>query len=220
MAKLNPFRFSTKYDDDETDLLYYGHRYYNPSTGRWPSRDSIEELSFHRSYLKTLNFDDRVELQNRMPDGNEFAFLQNDSIDVYDVNGLLAGNCVTLTEAAATAAAGMAALPATAIVLGVVIAGEGVVIWYEVCTAPKCGKCKACIPSVGTKAIKRTDYPPSKPHGPIPTPHSHIVQVNQSPYPACVCYWNDADPPVVPGIPPLQPLSQYPSPPGGGGPDN
>jgi uncharacterized protein RhaS with RHS repeats len=33
MAKLNPFRFSTKYQDDETDFLYYGYRYYNPSTG-------------------------------------------------------------------------------------------------------------------------------------------------------------------------------------------
>ena len=26
MAKNNPFRFSTKYDDDESDLLYYGYR--------------------------------------------------------------------------------------------------------------------------------------------------------------------------------------------------
>ena len=43
MAKLNPFRFSTKYQDDETDLLYYGERYYNASTGRWLSRDPIEE---------------------------------------------------------------------------------------------------------------------------------------------------------------------------------
>jgi hypothetical protein len=25
MAKNNPFRFSTKYDDDESDLLYYGY---------------------------------------------------------------------------------------------------------------------------------------------------------------------------------------------------
>ena len=39
MAKANPFRFSTKYQDDETDLLYYGYRYYGPSTGRWLSRD-------------------------------------------------------------------------------------------------------------------------------------------------------------------------------------
>jgi len=43
MAKVNPFRFSTKYNDDETDFLYYGYRYYNSSTGRWLSRDPIDE---------------------------------------------------------------------------------------------------------------------------------------------------------------------------------
>jgi len=43
MAKVNPFMFSTKYYDWETGLYYYGHRYYNPSTGRWLSRDPIGE---------------------------------------------------------------------------------------------------------------------------------------------------------------------------------
>lgn len=43
LANTNPFRFSTKYQDDETDLLYYGYRYYNPSTGRWISRDPLGE---------------------------------------------------------------------------------------------------------------------------------------------------------------------------------
>ncbi|MCW5556150.1 MAG: RHS repeat-associated core domain-containing protein [Verrucomicrobiae bacterium] len=43
VAKANPFRFSTKFQDDETDLLYYGYRYYDPSTGRWLNRDPIEE---------------------------------------------------------------------------------------------------------------------------------------------------------------------------------
>ncbi|AHF92643.1 type IV secretion protein Rhs [Opitutaceae bacterium TAV5] len=38
-----PFGFSTKYQDRLTGLYYYGYRYYNPSTGRWPSRDPIEE---------------------------------------------------------------------------------------------------------------------------------------------------------------------------------
>lgn len=42
-AALNPFRFSTKYTDPETGLNYYGFRYYAPSTGRWLSRDPIEE---------------------------------------------------------------------------------------------------------------------------------------------------------------------------------
>lgn len=38
-----PFGFSTKYTDAESGLLYYGFRYYDPVTGRWPSRDPIEE---------------------------------------------------------------------------------------------------------------------------------------------------------------------------------
>jgi RHS repeat-associated protein len=43
-AKTNPFRFSTKFQDDETDLLYYGHRYRPASPGGWLSRDPIGEL--------------------------------------------------------------------------------------------------------------------------------------------------------------------------------
>jgi RHS repeat-associated protein len=43
MARANPFRFSTKYQDDQTDLLYYGYRYYSPNTGRWISRDQLGE---------------------------------------------------------------------------------------------------------------------------------------------------------------------------------
>jgi RHS repeat-associated protein len=39
----NPFQFSTRYQDRETGLTYFGHRYYNPSTGRWLIRDPAEE---------------------------------------------------------------------------------------------------------------------------------------------------------------------------------
>ena len=39
----NPLRFSTKYTDPETGLLYYGYRYYSPSLGRWLSRDPVGE---------------------------------------------------------------------------------------------------------------------------------------------------------------------------------
>src|SRR5208283_930270 len=66
MAKVNPFRFSTKYCDDESDLVYYGYRYYNPSTGRWLNRDPDEE------------------------DGglNLCGFVNNDAVDYWDVLGL------------------------------------------------------------------------------------------------------------------------------------
>jgi len=43
MAKANPFRFSTQYQDDETDLLMYVHRPYSACQGRFLSRDPIEE---------------------------------------------------------------------------------------------------------------------------------------------------------------------------------
>jgi RHS repeat-associated protein len=49
MANLNPVRFSTKYQDDETGLFDYGHRYYDPGTGRWESRDPVDEPGFQAS---------------------------------------------------------------------------------------------------------------------------------------------------------------------------
>jgi RHS repeat-associated protein len=45
-AVTNKYRFSTKPLDAEiatAPLYYYGYRYYDPITGRWPSRDPIEE---------------------------------------------------------------------------------------------------------------------------------------------------------------------------------
>ena len=49
-ADKNPFRFSTKYTDAETQLVYYGKRYYNPSVGRFVGRDTIEEKGGRNLY--------------------------------------------------------------------------------------------------------------------------------------------------------------------------
>ena len=43
LAAEMPFRFSTKYQDAETGLYSYIFRPYDPITGRWLSRDPIEE---------------------------------------------------------------------------------------------------------------------------------------------------------------------------------
>ena len=43
VTKIPDHGFSTKPQDAETGLYYYGYRYYDPVTGRWPSRDPIEE---------------------------------------------------------------------------------------------------------------------------------------------------------------------------------
>lgn len=84
MAKVNPFRFSTKYHDDESDLLYYGYRYYNPSTGRWLSRDPINELSFNSFYRNGLG---RKRFHSKPYE--DYLFVGNDSINKIDWNGLL-----------------------------------------------------------------------------------------------------------------------------------
>jgi RHS repeat-associated protein len=43
MAEKNPFRFSTKFADNESGLVYYGYRYYSSINGTWLGRDPIEE---------------------------------------------------------------------------------------------------------------------------------------------------------------------------------
>ena len=49
-AGSNPFRFSSEYYDEETGLVYYNYRYYNPELGRWISRDPIEEQGGYNLY--------------------------------------------------------------------------------------------------------------------------------------------------------------------------
>jgi len=51
----NPLRFSTKYQDAEGDLAYYGYRYYSTSTGKWLSRDLIGELGGPNTYQFVYN---------------------------------------------------------------------------------------------------------------------------------------------------------------------
>jgi len=66
LAQINPFRFSSEYFDDETDLVYYNYRYYSPRLGRWLSRDPIGETG-------GLNL---------------YGMLGNDAVNVWDKLGL------------------------------------------------------------------------------------------------------------------------------------
>ena len=78
-AAANPFRFSTKYTDDETGLVYYGYRYYAPVAGRWVSRDPI-------------NSPDISQWISRHPvkeDGNVYAFVYNSPVMAVDPDGRL-----------------------------------------------------------------------------------------------------------------------------------
>ncbi|MFT3867139.1 MAG: RHS repeat-associated core domain-containing protein [Nibricoccus sp.] len=63
----NPFRSATKYTDDETGLIYYGMRYYQPNLGRFINRDPAEE-------------------QGGI---NLYAFCGNDGVNRYDLLGMV-----------------------------------------------------------------------------------------------------------------------------------
>jgi RHS repeat-associated protein len=65
----NPLGFSTKYTDRESGFLYFGYRHYNPSTGRWLSRDPLGEEAA----------------------SNLYSFVDNDGIDFFDLDGLEKG---------------------------------------------------------------------------------------------------------------------------------
>jgi RHS repeat-associated protein len=51
----NPFRFSTKYHEEQIELYYYGFRYYSPDLGRWLNRDPIGEAGGWNLYVFTEN---------------------------------------------------------------------------------------------------------------------------------------------------------------------
>ena len=62
LALENKWRFSTKYTDSETGLVYYGYRYYSPGLGRWISRDPLSEQSRFAELTKSMDVSQKVEL--------------------------------------------------------------------------------------------------------------------------------------------------------------
>ncbi len=66
-----PYRYSTKPLDQPTGFYYYGYRYYDPTTGRWPSRDPIEENGGINLYgfvgNDVINKSDHLGLSNLPP---------------------------------------------------------------------------------------------------------------------------------------------------------
>jgi len=55
MADNFNFKFSSYYTDDETDLVYYGYRYYDAETGRFLNRDPIGEEGGENLYAMCSN---------------------------------------------------------------------------------------------------------------------------------------------------------------------
>lgn len=99
MAKANPFRFSTKYQDDETDLLYYGERYYSASTGRWNSKEPLNALTGTEARYELLRSCGQKDAAARSMaedagEAPEYTFVRNSPVALYDLLGL----CIPLPD--------------------------------------------------------------------------------------------------------------------------
>jgi RHS repeat-associated protein len=85
-ANLNPFRFSSKYQDPETDLLYYGFRYLSADSSKWLNRDPSDEIA-SKNLLGFIRNDPinrcdslgREEFLWRLPDANPNGKAYQDS---------------------------------------------------------------------------------------------------------------------------------------------
>ncbi len=95
-AAANPFRFSTKYWDDETGLGYWGHRYYNPALGRWISRDPISELGAATVRAVSASQDAlSIGRANSRSERQLYAFVGNTPSTSVDAVGLQASQPAT-----------------------------------------------------------------------------------------------------------------------------
>ena len=82
-ASLNPFRFSTKRTENNTDLVLYEYRAYSQRLGRWLTRDPIEEKS-----AKEFGLEGLLRKVDRKGIHLFYLFVENDPIRGIDLLGL------------------------------------------------------------------------------------------------------------------------------------
>jgi RHS repeat-associated protein len=86
VAALNPFRFSTKRTDPTIDLVLYEYRGYQPNTGRWLSRDLLED-QFIRWGVEQMN---QCFGRQSKRDVSPYLFVNNNPNLFIDPDGRLA----------------------------------------------------------------------------------------------------------------------------------
>lgn len=97
MAQVNPFRWSSKYWENETGLVFYGGngdngkpgrgRYYNPTWGRWLSQDPLGDSAFFLHYTEGKSREEIMRLYEEAI-GPSCLFVRNNPVNYFDPFGL------------------------------------------------------------------------------------------------------------------------------------
>jgi len=80
LASVNVYRFSSKELHINSGLYYYGFRWYDPITQRWPNRDPINEIGFKLLTRSRSPF-------NFGEEKNLYAFVGNNPVNQFDPDG-------------------------------------------------------------------------------------------------------------------------------------
>jgi RHS repeat-associated protein len=93
LANINRFLFSTKWYDTESELYYYGNRYYNPSIEKWENRDPLSALpDLQSKYVLLHDLGESVSRARTIAKADcqhpEYCFIGNNALLGYDFLGL------------------------------------------------------------------------------------------------------------------------------------
>jgi RHS repeat-associated protein len=82
------YRYTGQELDKETDLYYYGQRYYNPNTGRFTQKDPVlKDGSIDANFLNKATKEELYEFLSNPQKLNEYSYVLNNPVKYVDPTG-------------------------------------------------------------------------------------------------------------------------------------
>ncbi len=90
LANANPYRFSSKEFHQNSGLVYYLYRFYDPNLQRWPNKDPLREQGFELIYkiARHKNSTGRPQIGETIVERNLYTFVNNRTVNRVDRFGL------------------------------------------------------------------------------------------------------------------------------------
>ena len=184
----NDYLYSGEQFDKTTGLYQLRARWYQPATGRFYTRDSLDGVPCFPDSFSPYMYTSGDPVNMIDPTGHDAA-VETAEID----SALLLGGLIIAVYAVGRQVACVLAVVASVLYGVALYAGniESIQLNFSTCSAtvtPGKPRCNPCIPPVGTIAYRLDLTGP--PHRGVPTPHWHLYEMNQNPN-NCQCFWAD-----------------------------